>query len=335
MPPPSPAAAPRSPSNRLGLDYRQPPQRRVAGPLVDIHAHVRCGPTLPLFLEVARIYGVAKIVTMSPLADVDVLQRDYPGWFEFNAVPQWRAFGLTAEFQAAWISDLTEFRRRGARLCKFWMAPPMRERHGLTLQHEFLRPVIAHALDLGYEFMVHIADPSAWFAPGAKYADARVFGTKAEQYPAFEWFLEHVAPRRVIGAHMGGNVEDPAFLHALLQRHANLLLDSSATKWIVREVAARPAVVRDFIISNAERVLFGSDLVTDDKYDLDHYASRWYAHQIMWETDYRGESPIDDPDAPQPPQLAGVELPPTVLEQLYRGNAARLGFQPTAPTVSE
>jgi hypothetical protein len=120
-------------------------------------------------------------------------------------------------------------------------------------------------------------------------------------------------------------VEDPDFLQGLLDRHANYVLDTSATKWIVREVARQPERVREFMIRNADRILFGSDLVASDKFrEFDHYASRYWAHLQMWETAYRGESPIEDPDAEQPPRLAGVDLPEDVLRALYIENAQRL-----------
>jgi hypothetical protein len=116
-------------------------------------------------------------------------------------------------------------------------------------------------------------------------------------------------------------------LQSLLDRHANLLLDSSATKWIVREVARTPERVRAFIIRNSERILFGSDVVVDDKLDFEHYASRYWCQRTMWETPDRGESPIEDPDAENPPRLAGLDLPVDVLARLYHENAERIRAQ--------
>jgi len=81
------------------------------------------------------------------------------------------------------------------------------------------------------------------------------------------------------------------------------------------------------MIRNADRILFGTDLVIDDKYDFDHYASRYWTHQMLWETPYRDESPIDDPDADQPPRLVGLDLPAPALSRLYWENAAELGFR--------
>jgi predicted TIM-barrel fold metal-dependent hydrolase len=163
-----------------------------------------------------------------------------------------------------------------------------------------------------------------WWQPGGKYADSRAAGTKPEQYDQLEWFLERVAPRKVIAAHMGGYVEDVRFLQDLLDRYPNLLLDTGATKWMVREIARRPDVIREFVIRNQDRILFGTDLVVDERYDFEHYASRYWTHLKLWETPYRGESPIEDPDADDPPRLAGLDLPAGVLRKLYYENAQAL-----------
>lgn len=315
----------RTPANRLGVDYRVVPPRKVRGRIVDIHTHVHDTPATGLFFEAAALYGIEKIVSMSPLDEVAALRSAYPGRLEFIAIPRWREMGKSAAFRRSWLDDLAAFREHGARRMKFWLAPPLRAELGVTLRDSFFAPVIQRALDLGYEFMVHVGDPSAWFAPGGRYADAAKFGTKAEQYPQLEYLLATVAPRTVIAAHMGGFIEDPAFLQNLLDRHPNLLLDSSATKWIVREIARQPERIREFMIHNQDRILFGSDLVVGPGHDFDHFASRYWAHRVLWETPYRGESPIDDPDADDPPRLAGLDLPAGVLRKLFATNAERLG----------
>lgn len=316
----------RSKANRLGLNYRDVPARKVVGPVVDIHTHIHAGPQTGAFFEAADAYGVETIFTMTPLRDVETLKAAHGGRLRFIAIPDWKKYDKDEASRAAWIADLRTFRdAHGSRVCKLWMAPPMRQKHGLTADHPFLRPVIDAALELGYHFMIHAGDPSVWWGEGKKYADVAAFGTKAEQYEQVEWLAEYVSPRAVIGAHMGGNVEDPGFLQGLLDRHANYVLDTSATKWIVREVARRPERVREFVLRNVDRILFGSDLVASEKYtEFDHYASRYWAHVQMWETGYRGESPIEDPDAEQPPRLAGLALPAECLVKMYRENARRV-----------
>jgi hypothetical protein len=152
---------------------------------------------------------------------------------------------------------------------------------------------------------------------------------------------------------MGGWPEDLVFLDGLLSRHPNLWLDTSATKWIVRELSKHPASeVLDFLHKFAGRICFGSDIVTTDEHLApspagathpmgglaespetahDLYASRYFALRLMFETDYAGPSPIADPDLRMvnpsltnplaAPHLQGLALPAPLLDALYRGAA--------------
>ncbi|MEW6252316.1 MAG: amidohydrolase family protein [Planctomycetota bacterium] len=322
----TPTTPRQSPANRLGLDYRAVPPRRLVTRLLDFHTHLNNAATLDQFIAAADLYGIGRIVTMTPLEQVEALRSTYGDRLAFIAIPRWRDMANVDAFRARWLADLGAFREKGARWMKFWMAPPMRGEHGLSLRDPFFAPLIQRGLELGYDFMIHVGDPHEWFQPGGKYADAAKFGAKHEHYPQLEYLLDAVAPRRVLAAHMGGNPEEPEFLQDLLDRHANLYLDSSATKWVVRAIARQPAAMRAFMIRNADRVLFGSDLVVADQYDFEHYASRYWVHQMLWETPCAGESPIEDPDAPDPPRLTGLDLPVDVLQKLYADNAIRLGF---------
>jgi hypothetical protein len=126
---------------------------------------------------------------------------------------------------------------------------------------------------------------------------------------------------------MGGDPEHPDHLEALLQRYPNLLFDSSATKWQVREVSARRDAIRDLVCRYPERFLFGSDLVTRHGLPRDHYVSRYWCQRTLWESAWEGRSPIADPDFEpegETPMLRGLELPLDVLTRVYRENARDL-----------
>ena len=315
------------PHNRLGIDYRAVPARKVPGLVIDVHTHAHNVEWTRTFLAAADAYGIGKIWTMAPLEDVDALQAAYPGRFAFIAVPRWSAAkeGFNAAFVDDWLRRLDGFYQRGARLVKFHMAPGTKKHWGMNFEHPLIERVIRHAYDLGFHFMSHVGDPKAWFNPGGKYANAADFEPFAEQFVMLERLLARFPERIHMGAHMGGSLEDLAALQRRLDRFPNYCIDSSATKWMVRAVSEQPAQhVRDFIIRNQDRILFGSDLVVGEKYDWDHYASRYWVHQMMWETAYRGESPIDDPDAQGGvPRLTGLDLPAEVLVKLYRTNAEK------------
>ena len=143
---------------------------------------------------------------------------------------------------------------------------------------------------------------------------------------------------RVIAARLGAIIDAlaqppsvaPADARERLQRmldtYPNLYLDTSATRWMVREISAQRDPAREFVIRNADRLLFGTDQVSGDDRGFDFLASRFWCHRKLWETAFTGPSPIYDPDLPkenQPP-LRGLALPDEVLQKLYHDNAVKL-----------
>jgi len=177
-------------------------------------------------------------------------------------------------------------------------------------------------------FMVHVADPDVWFH--TVYADAAKFGTKPEQYTGLERMLAMFPDVTWIGAHMGGDSEHPDHLQALLEKYPNLVFDTSATKWQVREVSLRRDAIRALICRYPERFLFGTDLVTRHHLPAEHYVSRYWSQRTLWESAWEGPSPIADPDyspvqgEPALPMLRGVNLTQEVLEKVYYQNAVQL-----------
>ena len=313
------------PYNRIGAAYRPAPKRKIPGLIIDVHTHSHNPQLTREFIRAADDYSIGNIWTMAPLEDVDPLRQAFPGRFEFIAIPKWQAMSSPKEFISDWHTRLEGFYAKSSRLIKFHNAPGTQKRMGMTLDHPDIQGVMDHAYRLGYHFMSHVGDPQAWFGEGKKYSPAEGHKSFVEQFPMLDRMLEKYPDRIHMGAHMGGLLEDLDTLQKRLDRYPHYIIDSSATKWMVRAIACQDVSrVRDFFIRNQDRILFGSDLVVGDKYNYDHYASRWWTHQKLWETDYNGESPIDDPDAPGGvPRLVGLNLPADVLEKLYRGNANR------------
>ncbi|MEI7767555.1 MAG: amidohydrolase family protein [Phycisphaerae bacterium] len=312
------------PHNRLGLDYHATPPGHFARPRVDIHTHTREVALTRVMVDAARAYGVAKIVTMAPLEDVTALQTAFPGVFEFIAIPNWKAVSNSPAAMADWIERIAAFRQHGAKLIKFHMAPGTRRRWGVSLDDPAIRQVAQHAYDLGYAFMSHVGDPKSWFTNPSKYGDGS-YGSFADQFAPLDRFLAAYPDRVHMGAHMGGSLEDLPALAQRLDRYPNYIVDTSATKWIIRAIAeGERNQLREFFLRYQDRILFGSDLVVGEHYDWDHYASRYWTHWQQWETTYRGPSPIADPDARNgDPQLVGLDLPDAVLEKIYLTNAQR------------
>lgn len=307
--------------NRLGLDYRQPtPRPKVRGKVIDFHCHLLAARHAPVWFEAADHFGIDAFATMMPLDEALSLQRDWGHRLLFIAVPSWQQ--NVPDPIHDYLRCLEAFYNIGSRIVKFHFAPESMLRRGWTLDSPRLRPVFEEAAARKMGIMTHIGDPDTWYA--GRYADPK-YGTREQHYQMWESMLNQYPTIPWIGAHMGGNPEDLNRLQGFLDRHPNLSLDCSATKWVARVLSSQRNAARDFFIRNQDRILFGSDQVSTDNRDYDFYCSRYWVHRKMWETAYIGPSPIQDNDNPADaqPTLRGLALPDAVLQKLYHDNAVR------------
>lgn len=329
-------------ANTLGLDYRaEAGKLPYRGPILDVHTHLIDLDAARTFFEIADLFGIGKVWSMSPLENVDALREAFGERIEFIAVPNYAAAGVEDTFTTDWLRRIEAFAAKGCRVAKFWAAPRGRDMHpeAMLLDSPIRRQGMKLAYDLGYRvWMTHVADPDTWFA--TKYSDAKRYGAKREHYEPLERLLDEYRDVLWIGAHMGGYPEDLEFLQGMLDRHPNYVLDTSATKWMVRELSKRPAELRAFVERNRGRLLFGSDIVATTRAiegaaaaaSFDLFASRYWALRTLWETSYDGPSPIVDPDLhmvdpslpeKSTPRLRGVALPDDLLRDLYHDTAKR------------
>lgn len=309
--------------NRTGVDFRLPlPRPKVRGAVIDFHVHLHAARHARLFFEAADHYGIDAFVSMTPLEEALGIQRMYGPRVQFIAIPRWG--DLSSDWPDQWLRRIDAFHNLGSRIIKFHMAPGTMHRWKLSLDQPEIRRIMRHAADRGMILMSHVGDPETWYR--GKYADASVYGTREQHYAAWESALAEFRTHPWLGAHLGGNPEDLPRLQRLLDHFPNLYLDLSATKWMVREVSARRDAAREFVIRNVDRLLWGSDQVTNDERGFDFLASRFWCHRKLWETAYQGPSPIHDPDLPedQQPVMRGLALPDDVLQKLYHDNAVAL-----------
>lgn len=310
------------------------------------------------YADAADRYGIQQMYSMTQLDELDGVRRVLGDRIRFIAVPDWRTpESRQRTLGRGFVRHIERFHDQGARIVKFWAAPQARDMATTLGDPDMLRldsPARIEAMEaasaLGMIFMTHVADPDTWFA--SRYLDTSTYGTKAQQYEPLEALLDRFG-QPWIAAHMGGWPEDLAFLTGLLQRHDNLYLDSSATKWMVRELSRTN---RDdlcaFLTRFQGRVLFGSDIVANEGHlnataqegyaskaggpeeAFDLYAGRYWALRTLFETAYEGQSPIADPDLAlvepdrftemDAPPLSGKALPDSVLRNLYHDAAHAL-----------
>ena len=326
-PPPPPALAPpvAAEFNRLDLDYRAPlPRPPVEGTVVDFHCHLLSAAHADAWFDAADHYGIDFFCTMTPLDEAVRLVRRWGERLHLIAVPNWH------EDRPDWLDryrrQIDGYHNLGGRIFKFHLAPQsIRKRGGTDLDSPAMRRVLRDATDRGMIVMTHVGDPDTWYA-GKYAAEPDAYGTREQHYAMWERALDEFRGHPWVGAHLGGNPENLGRLQRLLDKYPDLWLDLSATRWQVREVSRRRDAAREFVIRNADRLLWGSDQVSQPARDFGFYASRFWAHRKLWETAYAGESPIADPDLPEgePPQIRGLALPDEVLQKIYHDNAVRL-----------
>lgn len=348
--------------NTLGLDYRAEAELlgEPAEPIVDVHTHINGGRAAEIWADAASRFGVSLTYTQTVLEEAAPVRDALGDRVRFIAIPDYMSEDKKYAFTEGFLERIRFWHGEyGARMLKFWQAPRLRDYmtdqtaiDALALDGPWKRKAIELASELGMMIMTHVADPDTWFS--ARYTDASLYGTKAQQYEPLERMLDDYPEMPWLAAHMGGYPEDLDFLDGLLERHDNLSLDTSACKWQVRELSKHePARLREFLTRWRGRVLFGSDIVTRDEHLMptedvayaagqasnheqafDLYASRYWALRTMFETDYDGPSTIADPDLmmvePEKydemstPRLAGKSISGDVLTDMYSRAVGRV-----------
>jgi len=330
--------------NVTNHDYSRREHFMYSGPsIIDFHAHVTmtspddkaAGPAgglgkkgssdpAAMMLEIASEFGISQTVSMCPAQDIAPLRARLGDRLIFNAMINKK---LDEPIDAAYRS-LDEFLAAGIKIIKLWSAPRGRER-GLVVDAPWRIESLRRAWKAGVKIaMVHVGDPDVWWTH--TYKDTAKFGTKEAQYVPFLRMMDMFPEFIWIGAHMGGDPEHPEHLEEMLERYPNYHIDTSATKWQVREVSPRAEAIRSLITRHPTRFLFGSDLVTRHGLTREHYVSRYWCQRTLWESAWTGPSPISDPDftptgeSGQTPTLRGVGLAADVLRMVYSENARRL-----------
>ena len=233
--------------------------------VIDAHTHLLAARHASDWFEAADHYGIDAFVTMTPLEEALVLQRNYGHRLKFIAIPKWQEKSYDD-----WHRRLETFYNIGSRIIKFHMAPGTMFMRGWRLDTPEIRKLMREAADRGMILMSHVGDPDTWY--NKKYDPAK-YGTREEHYRLWEDCLREYRDHPWLGAHLGGNPEDLGRLQYLLDTYPNLYLDCSATRWMVREVSARRDQARDFFIRNQDRLIFGSDQVSGDDRHFDFLAS--------------------------------------------------------------
>ena len=208
-----------------------------------------------------------------------------------------------------------------------------------------LDPVFDAMARLRLPLAIHTGDPKAFFDPvgpnnermdelashpGWSFADRSRFPAWDDLYGEFERRVKRSSKTTIVGVHFGNAPEEPGRVMRMLDTYPNFYVDTAAR---VPEIGRKPAEVRKVIMAHPDRVLFGTDIQLGmgsivlgagegrghTRADVDHFFSSTWE---FFETTHRRFA------HPTPIQgnwtIDGIDLPPSVLEKVYHGNAERL-----------
>lgn len=327
---------------------------RFAGRILDAHCHVddAARPHFPRLAAGSQVAGFLNLwdANWPPPAfgPWQESMRAFAPQMQLCHMPDISQIGAE-HFERRLVTGIREAAAAGAAGLKMW------KNLGLwltdvdggrpKLTDERLAPLWTTAAEVDLPIVIHVGDPPEFFAP---LDGANRRREELEQHPDW-WFgqagfptleellddFEQVVaahPRTVfVAAHFGCFLE-PDGVARMLALYPNYNVDTSVRLLNLADTPERARECRAIILEHSERVIFGTDFIRTDFWDLpsaDVYGGDrgdldafYAAHWRFFETAEQVEVPY--PFAMEGDVLHGLDLPDDVLERVYARNARRI-----------
>lgn len=291
------------------------------------------------------------------------LKRQFPEQLILFANINFRRAAKDETFFEDAVSELTAQHRMGVQGIKVFKQFGMKHRDAdgklIPVDDPRLDPFWERCGELGLPVLIHSADPKEYWYPRTynslhygipsaplpgkprRWEDA-YFGQghhyKNSEMPKWEELIEQrnnllgKHPNTTfIGAHMGSLTFDLDQLAKTLDEYPNFNVDCAARLRILGRL--NPQAVRDFFVKYQDRILFGTDsnVLIHASAENEEEVKRWQDRAARFYSRHFEYFESDHTDIIEPYgfesawlRLAGVKLPPDVLEKFYHGNAERL-----------
>lgn len=303
-------------------------------PVIDYHNHLDALEPRDV-LRVMDACGVERVMNITmqtgdaALRIIDKFLREDARRFAAIGWMDWRGVERP-DFAQVTCERLERLVERGAQGIKFWkdLGLSVRGADGelLRIDDERLAPIFDKAAELGIPVMFHTADPDAFFLPIdehneryeelAAHPDWGFYGSRYSKQELLDQRDRVIArhPRTTfVCAHVAECGENLGRATKLLETYPNVLVDISAR---ASELGRQPYSARRFFLRFADRILFGTDLLPEEKmYKL-------YFRFLETEDEY-----FEYPSHASRQgrwNIYGINLPDDVLRKVYRENALRL-----------
>ena len=265
-------------------------------------------------------------------ANLDRYDRAYPGRIVTFCRLDW-AECVEPGWPERLARSLEDSVARGAAGLKVWkdVGLHVRDESGdlVRCDDERLGPTWRVAEEAHVPVLIHIADPPAFFEPMNERNERLEQLLVRPQWrfsdPSFPRFrvlidaLEALVASQpgvtFIGAHVGCNAEDLAWVDRMLRTYPNFHVDIAAR---VADLGRQPRTAARLILEHPDRVLFGTDAFPPTE---EAYAD--YFRFLETDDEYYSYSRADPPGCGRW-TISGLALPAEVLAKLYGSNARRL-----------
>ena len=223
--------------------------------------------------------------------------------------------------------------RRGGSGLKLWLGKP--DHHWMALHDPRIGAVYEKAAELHVPVLIHVGDPaeywereikpdSFWYEILQANPQWSFYGkpvpSRETLFEEQRQMLEMYPETTFICPHMAGHARNLEYLGQLLDAYPNLIIDTTAYEPVLGQ---DPEHARPFFIQYQDRILFGTDNGWVET-ELEILVQRMRAKRLFYESDV--EQGDLDGCMPRKPgyTMRGVNLPPGVLDKIYRENAARV-----------
>jgi len=330
------------PKSMLHTAVHETPRARF--PVIDVHNHVNDpygdGEKIPPAEVVRRMdaANVQKIVILTGMwgdklqSVIDKMVKPYPDRFIVFTQMDWSKID-NSNFSAEMVAQLDDAVRRGARGLKVLkdLGLGVKDRSGqfIAVDDPRLDPIWEECGRLGIPVAIHTSDPEAFFTPldrhNERYEElnenpawnfsAPQFRGKARLLAERNHVIEKHPHTTFIALHVANWPENLDAVSDWLNKFPNMYVEFGARE---AELGRQPRRARKFFLDYQDRILFGTDSEPQEQ---------MYANYFRW---------LETPDeyfpyAGYPGQgrwmIYGMELPDSVLEKVYRGNAEKIFAQ--------
>jgi predicted TIM-barrel fold metal-dependent hydrolase len=300
---------------------------------IDVHSHtyLRTPEEIANWVRTMDAVGIETTVVLSGATGqqfdslVELFLKPYPGRFQLYCgidttdidapdYPQ-RATAELVRCYKKGARGVGEISDKGSGLSRGRQLPPDKRLHPGDPRLDLFWDKCA---ELKMPVNLHMADhPSAWRPPDAhqeRTPNYQQYNQYGHDVPSYEEVLalrdralERHPKTRFILCHLGNQGNDLASAAKLLDKFPSVYMDISARAY---EVGRQPRFAAKFLTKYKDRVLWGTDLNPSPE--------MYHAWWRLFET----TDEYMPGDAGW--RLFGLDLPVSVLEPLYRGNAKRL-----------